>query len=114
MFNNMLAYLGKAYNICVIEREESYTSKASFLDMDDIPTYKEGDETKYTFSGKRIKRGLYRSKNGTILNADVNGSLNIIRKEFPHAFDHITDFADHLKIQATGGVTRQGLSANFQ
>ena len=99
MFNNMLAYLGKVYNICVIEREESYTSKASFLDMDDIPTYKESDETKYTFSGKRIKRGLYRSKNGTILNADVNGSLNIIRKEFPHAFDHITDFSYVMQVE---------------
>ena len=61
-------------------------SKASFLDLDDIPTYKKGNETKYTFSGKRVKRGLYKSKNGTYINADVNGSYNIMRKEFPHFF----------------------------
>lgn len=92
-FNRILGYLAEEYNIRVIEREESYTSKASFLDMDDIPVYKKDDETVHKFSGKRIKRGLYRSKDGTLLNADVNGSLNIIRKEFPHAFDRITDFS---------------------
>ena len=48
--------------------------------MDDIPTYKKGDDKKYTFSGKRIHRGLYRSKNGTLLNADINGAANILRK----------------------------------
>ncbi len=63
-----------------IEQEESYTSKASFLDLDEIPVYKPDSDTKYTFSGKRVKRGLYRSKNGTLINADINGALNILRK----------------------------------
>ena len=58
--------------------EESYTSKASYIDKDELPVYEAGKT--YTFSGKRIKRGLYRSKNGIILNSDVNGSGNIGRK----------------------------------
>ena len=61
-------------------QEESYTSKASSLDLDAIPKY--GIDTKPTFSGKRIKRGLYRSKDGFKLNADINGSVNILRKYF--------------------------------
>ena len=54
--------------------------KASFLDEDDIPTYVKGNKTKYKFSGNRIKRGLYKTKDDIILNADVNGALNIIKK----------------------------------
>ncbi|MDB9445810.1 transposase, partial [Anabaena sp. CS-542/02] len=63
--------------------EESYTSKASFLDLDNIPTYQEG--VKHTFSGKRIIRGLYKSADGRMINADVNGSYNIMRKAVPNA-----------------------------
>ena len=68
------------YGMKYIEQEESYTSKASFLDLDAIPTY--DAETPYTgsFSGKRIQRGLYRSKSGRLINADVNGAANILRK----------------------------------
>ena len=73
--------------IPVIETEESYTSKASLIDKDPIPVYKEGDRLEYHFSGKRISRGQYESKEGTILNADVNGAGNIIRKVYPNAFD---------------------------
>ena len=63
----------------VIEQEESYTSKASFLDEDEIPVYKDVQD-KPQFSGKRISRGLYQSKDGRVLNADVNGSYNILVK----------------------------------
>ena len=73
-----LRYLCKLNGIKFIEQEESYTSKASFWDKDIIPTY--GDEDIPTFSGKRIKRGLYKTKEGKSLNADVNGALNILRK----------------------------------
>ena len=62
------------------EQEESYTSKSSYLDNDDIPVYKENDGTNYIFSGKRIKRGIYKSKQGKIINADLNGALNILKK----------------------------------
>nr|MDJ0725668.1 transposase [Prochloraceae cyanobacterium] len=63
-----------------IETEESYTSKASAIDGDEIPKYNLNDPQKYTFSGKRIKRGLYRTKTGQLINADANASLNILRK----------------------------------
>ena len=80
-FINQLTYKCQLLGITVIVREESYTSKASFLDYDEIPNYKEG--AKYKFSGKRIKRGLYRSTTRKI-NADVNGAYNIMVKENPN------------------------------
>ena len=67
--------------------EESYTSKASFLDLDDIPVYDPKRKDKPTFSGRRIERGLYRASGRRLINADVNGSLNIIRKVVPKAFE---------------------------
>ena len=76
-FKNKVVYLCEEVGIKVIEQEESYTSKSSFLDNDPIPTYP--NTAKISFSGKRICRGLYKSKNKTI-NADVNGSLNILKK----------------------------------
>ena len=86
-FLRILAVVANKYRIQVIPVEESYTSKASLLDLDDLPVYKEGDTQNYTFSGKRIKRGLYRSGNGTLLNADINGAGNVIRKGLPEAFN---------------------------
>jgi IS605 OrfB family transposase len=68
------------YGMKYIEQEESYTSKASFLDLDEIPTYDAESPYTGTFNGKRIKRGLYRSKSGRLINADVNGAANILRK----------------------------------
>lgn len=73
-----LEYQCKMYGIDIVEQEESYTSKASFWDKDEIPVY--GDSKQYSFSGKRIKRGLYQTSSGRLLNADVNGALNILRK----------------------------------
>lgn len=61
------------------EQEESYTSKASYLDNDEIPIYKE-ETNEIKFSGRRIKRGIYKSKQGKIINADLNGALNILKK----------------------------------
>ncbi|WP_347862869.1 transposase [Salimicrobium sp. PL1-032A] len=81
----MITYKAEQLDITVITTEESYTSKASLLDEDDLPTYGK-TEGKPSFSGQRVKRGLYRSKNGTRINADVNGAGNIIRKVFADAF----------------------------
>ena len=75
-----LKFLCWKYDIEYIEQEESYTSKSSFLDKDELPEHKAEQHYEGKFSGKRIKRGLYQSKNGTILNADVNGAANILRK----------------------------------
>ncbi|CGG01454.1 transposase%2C IS605 OrfB family [Streptococcus pneumoniae] len=73
-------------NKCVKEgirffkQEESYTSKASFLDKDPVPVWSKDDKTQYRFSGKRITRGLYQSKAGTCIHADINGALNTLKK----------------------------------
>ena len=80
-FINQLIYKCQMLGITVITREESYTSKASFLDYDEIPNY--NDEIKPKFSGKRIKRGLYKRTTRKI-NADVNGAYNIMVKENPN------------------------------
>ncbi len=82
----MLQYKGQLVGIRVLVREESYTSKASFLDLDDIPTYDPQRTEKPRFSGKRETRGLYRASDGRRIHADVNGSYNTLRKEFPNAF----------------------------
>ncbi|MBO1005712.1 RNA-guided endonuclease InsQ/TnpB family protein, partial [Pseudogracilibacillus auburnensis] len=82
----MIEYKAQRHGIKVIKTEESYTSNASFLDHDDIPVYG-GNDLEKSFSGKRVKRGLYQSKNGIIVNADVNGAGNIMRKIFPKAFE---------------------------
>jgi putative transposase len=89
-FIEMVTYKAELVGIQVEVQEESYTSKASFLDLDPIPTYKPNDETAYTFSGKRFGRRnrLYRTKDGRIIGADVNGSYNILRKRKPDAFAH--------------------------
>jgi len=75
-----LEYLCERNGIVFVKQEESYTSKASFWDKDVIPVYNADNPQKYHFIGKRIKRGLYRTANGRLLNADVNGALNILRK----------------------------------
>src|SRR6266496_5319181 len=91
-FIDMLTYKASLVGIQVEVREESYTSKASFLDLDPIPTYKPNDETEYIFSGKRIGRRnrLYRTKDGRKICADVNGSYNILRKCKPDAFADVS------------------------
>jgi putative transposase len=84
-FVDMLTYKAKLVGIQVLLQEESYTSKASFLDGDPLPIYGKCDGEP-AFSGKRLKRGLYKAKNGHKFNADVNGSYNILRKASPNAF----------------------------
>ena len=75
-----LIYLCKLYGIEFKLQEESYTSKGSFFDGDEIPIYDKENSQKYIFSGKRIKRGLYQTSTGKLINADCNGALNILRK----------------------------------
>lgn len=81
---DLLKYKGELMGIKVVVTEESYTSQSSFLDFDPLPKY--GDK-KPVFSGKRVKRGLYKSGSGKLINADCNGSYNIIRKVRSNAFD---------------------------
>lgn len=104
-FISILKTVCYKYGLPVVETEESYTSKASLLDGDVMPVYKESkkfvagnadscnanssgrnDAREPLFSGKRIHRGMYRASDGRLLNADVNGAGNIIRKTYPDAF----------------------------
>jgi len=61
------------------ETEEAYSSQASFLDNDLVPRHGE-KPSQYKFSGKRIKRGLYRSSSGWLVNADAQAAANCLRK----------------------------------
>jgi putative transposase len=78
-FIQMLSYKAELVGIQVILQEESHTSKCSFLDNEPICHQER-------YMGKRVKRGLFRSAAGRRINADVNGSLNIIRKAIPDSF----------------------------
>ena len=88
-FVQMLSYKAQLVGIQVIETEESYTSKCSMLDLEPI-------ENHDVYMGRRIKRGLFRASDGRLINADVNGAFNIMRKVFPNAFaDGIEDVVVH-------------------
>lgn len=79
-FIHMITYKAQMKGIKVIQREESYTSKCSFIDNEVICKHEK-------YKGNRIKRGLYKTKTGRLINADLNGALNILKKEISNAFD---------------------------
>ena len=75
-FDKLISYLKykcEMIGISVIEHEESYTSKCDALSFENICKHD-------NYNGKRIKRGLFQSSAGKLINADVNGALNIMRK----------------------------------
>jgi hypothetical protein len=71
---------------CAMFTEESYTSRASSLERDPLPSYHPKRMEKPRFSGKREKRGIYRALDGRRLHADINGSYNVLRKAVPKSF----------------------------
>jgi len=80
-FVDLLSYKLGSHGITLEVTNESYTSKASFVEGDKMPKkYNPNAIQKQVFSGKRVKRGLYKSADGTLLNADTNGAYNILRK----------------------------------
>lgn len=85
-FIAMLQQKLEAVGVPVTVGEESYTSIASFLDWDEIPTYTLNSKETYKFSGKRVKTKEYQAKDGAKINADVNGAFNIGRKVLPNSF----------------------------
>ncbi|MEO0015511.1 MAG: hypothetical protein RLZZ535_3900, partial [Cyanobacteriota bacterium] len=85
-----LESLCERYGLNYIKQEESYTSKASSLDKDDIPVYNADNPCQRKFSGTRVKRGLYKSKDGHLINADCNGSLNIGFKSKHEGFGRVS------------------------
>jgi putative transposase len=78
-----IIFLAKQYGIETKVIDEAYTSKASYLDQDRIPNIDDGAPS--IFSGKRVKRGLYLSKDKIWINADLNAALNILKKGNPEA-----------------------------
>ena len=102
-FIRLLKVTAAKYGIEVFEQEESYTSKASFIDDDPIPTYGNQESPYINLSGQRTKRGLYRTADGTLINADVNGALNIGRKYDPWMFENMP--YDERKYYASSTVT---------
>jgi putative transposase len=86
-----IKHKAELHNIEVVVTDESYTSKASFVDNDLLPKSYD-PENKHEFSGKRVHRGLYKSKYGVLVNADINGSYNILRKSNPEfSFSKLTE-----------------------
>ena len=111
----MLEYKARLVGIKVRVQEESYTSKSNFLNLDPIPVYGPTGTDDVAFSGKRIKRGLYRTSIGQLINSDVNWSYNILRKAIPNAFRNGIESCvvgpmrvNPLKVQAKG----EGLNAS--
>jgi IS605 OrfB family transposase len=88
-FIEILTYKLEAVGIKVVVGKESYTSRASFLDWDNIPTYTPGNKEKPSFSGRRVERSWYVAHDGSKIHADVNGAFNIGRKVIPTAFDRL-------------------------
>lgn len=84
VFINQVRYKAKEVGISVVVHEESYTSKCDSLALEDL-------KHKENYFGKRVKRGIFRSKLGDILNADVNGSLNVLRKVIGNDFISLFD-----------------------
>ena len=100
-FIAMLTYKAELVGITVKLTEESYTSKASLLDLDPLPVRDPNNGKKHTFSGKRVKRGLYRASDGRKINADMNGAGNIIRKVAPDAFSKVEGVEDGKAVLAS-------------
>ena len=90
-----MSYKASLKGIDVIFTEESYTSKASFFDRDGLSVY--GNPDNHKFSGKRIKRGLYKDSKGNVWNADLNGAANIMRKCSDEAYKGIRKTKELMK-----------------
>lgn len=99
---SMIQYKAETEGIKVVLQEESYTSKASYLDNDSIPTYDPESNIEHIFSGKRVKRGLYRASDDTLINADVNGAANIYRKHFEKTLFTLNALQNVRKVTVAG------------
>ena len=95
LFRQKLSYQCELHGINYCPQEESYTSKASAIDDDPIPNY--GDSNIPKFSGIRVKRGLYKSSEGLLINADINGSINILKKHFKERKSNVVFTTDDVR-----------------
>ncbi|MGI2297409.1 RNA-guided endonuclease InsQ/TnpB family protein [Paenibacillus sp. GXUN7292] len=111
MLIHMIQYKAAEQGLTVILTEEAYTSKASFLDQDPLPGYDE--EGTWSFSGKRMCRGLYKSAQG-LIHADVNGAANIMRKVFPNVSAKGTNGIEGLDGNQTINVSTPLMLSNLR
>jgi putative transposase len=106
-FISMLTYKCALAGIAVTTNEESYTSKCSFLDNEEICKHEE-------YQGRRVKRGLFRASSGILINADVNGALNILKKYLQKAVknrEQILNSLDLIEVCSTSAVYTVKLGA---
>ena len=89
----------------LLNRKKATLVKCLFFDNDFIPVYGQNDE-QFKSSGKRIKRGLYKTFKGLVLNADINGSLNIMRK-------YLNEVCDDLISPANRGLVMNPVKIQF-
>ncbi|WP_172584032.1 zinc ribbon domain-containing protein, partial [Ligilactobacillus agilis] len=86
---NLIKYKANLAGIVVIQHSEAYTSQTSFLDKEE-PIRENGDKARkrkgISPAKRRLKRGLYKADTSQLINADVNGALQIIKKVVPNAF----------------------------
>ena len=110
---NLIKYKFEQENGIIVIHEESYTSKASALDQDNLPKYNKRRKQKPAFSGKRIKRGLYKTLTGLLINADVNGALNIIRKVAKNSLNDLVSDKQFIHNCATPKFLKLGVANQF-
>ena len=117
---NRICQLCEKYGIKFVETEESYTSKASFLDGDSLPKFGEKPEG-WQSSGKRIKRGLFKAFSGQLINADCNGAANIIKKvatQLEVSLDKVgrasLTVPQRYKLDSLSKIYRNRIEARFQ
>ena len=91
---NLLKYKLELNGISYIETEESHTSKCSFIDREEITHHD-------SYVGRRVRRGLFKSKDGYKYNADINGSLNILRKYMTKNGTYTDDLHEELVAHMT-------------
>lgn len=95
---NLIKYKANLAGIVVIQHSEAYTSQTSFLDGEE-PVRDNGNKARQRKGlspiARRIKRGLFKANDGRLINADVNGALQIIRKVVPNAFAKGIEGADY-------------------
>ena len=110
-FLHMLFYKGKKNNIKVVENEEAYTSKCDALGLEEIGIQQE-------YVGKRVKRGLFQSSKNVLLNADVNGAINIMRKYVKKTYSNLsvilTNIIDNINYKVVCNPFRTGNKLKLQ
>ena len=108
---NMLFYKGEQNNIKVVENEESYTSICDALGLEEVGFHQ-------AYAGTRVKRGLFQSSKKVLLNADVNGAINIMRKYVFKTYTHLSSvlgtYIENINLKGVCNPIRIGKNLKVQ